>query len=77
MMLRALADFACEVDGELIFIRKGVDRVSSDWPGLADSRHLFEEVEGPGRHGDRSACRALDATGKLIEDRRSDPQRGR
>jgi hypothetical protein len=70
MMMRALADFACEVDGELIYVQKGVTRVSSDHPLLADSRHLFEPVtSGPGS-SDRIACRALDASGKLIEDRR-------
>jgi hypothetical protein len=72
MMMRALADFACEVDGELIYIEKGKTRVSSDHPLLRDSRHLFEPVRGLGSDSDtRTACRALDGTGRLIEDRRA------
>jgi hypothetical protein len=72
MMLRAIADFACEVDGELIYVEKGKTRVSSAHPMLTDCRHLFEPVRGLGSDSDtRSACRALDGTGRLIEDRRA------
>jgi hypothetical protein len=68
-MLRALADFACEVDGELIYVEKDKTRVSSQWPGLKDSRHLFEPVTGRGSDSDtRTACRALDSAGQLIEE---------
>jgi hypothetical protein len=70
MMLQALADFACEVDGELIYVEKGKTRVSSGHPMLADCRHLFEPVRGRGSDSDtRTAVRALDATGQLIETR--------
>jgi hypothetical protein len=48
-MLRALADFACEVDGELIYVEKDKTRVSSQWPGLKDSRHLFRARDGTGK----------------------------
>jgi hypothetical protein len=75
MMLRALADFTVELDGELVFIEKGRDQVSSDWAGLKDCRHLFEPVAGAGRHGDRSQCRAYDGMGRLYEQR--DVKRGR
>jgi hypothetical protein len=70
MMLRALADFACEVDGELIYVEKGRTCVSSSHPMLADCRHLFEPVRGRGSDSDtRAAVRALDGTGQLIETR--------
>jgi hypothetical protein len=71
MMLRALADFACEIDGELIYVEKGRTRVSSEWPGLQDCRHLFERVDGRGSDADtRGVVRALDGTGQLIETRK-------
>jgi hypothetical protein len=70
-MLKAIADFAVEVDGELICIEKNKTRVSADHPLLADCRHLFEPVRGPHSDSDeRSVVRALDATGELLEDRR-------
>jgi hypothetical protein len=69
-MFRALTAFPCEVDGELILIEKN-ERVSSQWPGLKDSRHLFEPVTGRGSDADtRAACRALDSAGQLIEERK-------
>lgn len=68
-MLRALADFACEVDGELIYVQKGVTRVAENHPVLTDSRHLFEPVPGP-RGEVRSVCRALDGNGRLLGETR-------
>lgn len=71
MMLRALASFPVEVDGELILIEKGRTRVSSSHPMLADCRHLFEPVRGRGSDSDtRTAVRAFDGTGWLLEDRK-------
>jgi hypothetical protein len=70
-MLKALADFTVEIDGELILIEKGKTRVSSSHPLLADCRHLFEPVRGRGGDSDtRTVVRALDATGQLIETRK-------
>jgi hypothetical protein len=70
-MLRALADFTVEVDGELIMIEKDKTRVSDSHPMLADCRHLFEPVRGRGCDSDtRAAVRALDGTGRLIETRK-------
>jgi hypothetical protein len=70
-MLQALASFPVEVDGELIYVEKGRTRVSSKWPGLEGARHLFEPVRGPGSDSDtRTAVRALDGTGQLIETRK-------
>jgi hypothetical protein len=69
-MLRALSDFACEVDGDLILVSKG-DLVHPDHPLLADSAHLFERVRTGHGSEIRTACRALDASGRLIEERRA------
>jgi hypothetical protein len=69
-MYRALASFPYEDDdGELTYFEKGKTRVSPDHPVLRDTRHLFEAVTtGPGS-SNRTACRALDATGRLLEER--------
>jgi hypothetical protein len=70
-MLRALADFTVEIDGELVFVERGKTRVSDSHPMLADCRHLFEPVRGRGSDSDtRTAVRAFDGTGRLIEDRK-------
>jgi hypothetical protein len=74
-MLRALADFACEIDGELIYVQKGVTRVAEDHPILTDSRHLFERVPGP-RGEARCECRAYDGVGRLLTETRDAPPRG-
>lgn len=69
MMLRAIADFAADIDGELVLFTKNRTRVraGSEPPG---TRHLFEPVTtGPGTTG-RSEIRALDSGGHLLEDRR-------